>query len=171
MTKICLLSDTHGQVSSDIYKYLEEADEIWHAGDIGNAQTADKLKSFARLRAVTGNIDGQDLRHEFPEVLRFCCQGLHVFMAHICGYPGKYSPGIKAALADNPPKLLIGGHSHILKVANCRTYNLLYMNPGAAGFQGFHQVRTLLRFTITDAKPMGLSVVELPKFPKKDLGS
>ncbi|HRN98479.1 MAG TPA: metallophosphoesterase family protein, partial [Flavobacterium sp.] len=148
MKKILLLSDTHGHVDDTILKYVDLADEVWHAGDIGDLLVTDEIKKRKPLRAVYGNIDGAQARAEFPLHNRFVCDGLDVWITHIGGYPGKYVPGIKAQLAQNPPKLFICGHSHILKVMPDRSLDLLHMNPGAAGISGFHKVRTMLRFEI-----------------------
>lgn len=161
--KILLLSDTHGHIDDTILKYVVQADEVWHAGDIGNLDVTDRIKSLKPLRAVYGNIDGNKARLEFPLHNRFTCNGLDVWITHIGGYPGKYSPGISAELAINPPGLFICGHSHILKVMYDKKFNLLHMNPGACGKSGFHQVRTMLRFEIIEAKITALEVIEIGK--------
>ena len=161
MKKILLLSDTHGHIDDRILSYVEQADEIWHAGDIGDLSVTDKLKALKPLRAVYGNIDGDKARLEFPLNNRFMCEGVDVWITHIGGYPGKYSPGIRSKLYANPPKLFICGHSHILKVMFDKKLNLLHMNPGAAGISGFHQVRTMLRFEINGDKIEKLEVIEL----------
>ncbi len=163
MKKILLLSDTHGHVDDTILKYVDLADEVWHAGDIGDLLVTDEIKKRKPLRAVYGNIDGAQARAEFPLHNRFVCEGLDVWITHIGGYPGKYVPGIKAQLAQNPPKLFICGHSHILKVMPDRSLDLLHMNPGAAGISGFHKVRTMLRFEIDNGKVQNLEVVEIKK--------
>lgn len=161
MTRILLLSDTHGTLDDRILKYAETADEIWHAGDIGTTQVTDGLAALRPLRAVYGNIDGKELRAEFPENLRFRCEEVSVWITHIGGYPGRYAPGIRQELKNNPPKLFICGHSHILKVQWDKSLNLLHMNPGAAGKYGFHQVRTMLRFTIDQENIGNLEIIEL----------
>ena len=161
MTKILLLSDTHGYMDDRILHYGRQADEIWHAGDIGNLLVAQKLQAITTLRAVYGNIDGTEIRKEFPLNNRFDCEGVDVWITHIGGYPGKYSPAIRNEIQDNPPKLFICGHSHILKVMNDKKLNLLHMNPGAAGKQGFHKKRTMLRFEIDKGKIDNLEVIEL----------
>ncbi|RZJ36682.1 MAG: metallophosphoesterase [Flavobacterium sp.] len=161
MKKILLLSDTHGHIDDRILSYAEQADEIWHAGDIGDLSVTDKLKALKPLRAVYGNIDGDKARLEFPLNNRFLCEDVDVWITHIGGYPGKYSPGIRSELNGNPPKLFICGHSHILKVMFDKKLNLLHMNPGAAGISGFHQVRTMLRFEIDGHKIEKLEVIEL----------
>lgn len=163
MTKILLLSDTHGHLDDRILKYAKEADELWHAGDIGTTRVSDTLKQLKPLKAVYGNIDGAELRKEFPLHNRFLCEGVDVWITHIGGYPGKYSPAVKPLIKENPPRIFISGHSHILKVMNDKQHNLLHMNPGAAGKQGFHQVRTMLRFEIDGNNIQNLEVIELGK--------
>lgn len=163
MKKILLLSDTHGHLDETILKYAQMADEIWHAGDIGDLKVTDTLAAIKPLRAVYGNIDGHEARTQFGLHNRFVCEGVDVWITHIGGYPGKYAPGIKAPLAQNPPKLFICGHSHILKVMPDRNLDLLHMNPGAAGISGFHKVRTMLRFEIEGGKIGKLEVVEMKK--------
>lgn len=162
MTKILLLSDTHSYIDDAILKYVKQADEVWHAGDIGNLEVTDAIKNLKPLRAVYGNIDDKDVRTEFPENNRFMCEGVDVLMTHIGGYPPKYNPRTRELIQANPPKLFICGHSHILKVMPDKRLNILHMNPGAVGKHGFHQVRTMLRFTIEGAKIENLEVVEFP---------
>lgn len=163
MKKILLLSDTHGHLDDRIIKYTTEADEVWHAGDIGTTDVTDTLKKIKPLKAVFGNIDGDELRKEFPLHQRFYCEKVDVWITHIGGYPGKYSPAIREEIKRNPPKIFITGHSHILKVMNDKNLGLLHMNPGAAGKQGFHHVRTMLRFEIDGEEIKGLEVIELGK--------
>ncbi|WP_372975923.1 metallophosphoesterase [Muriicola sp.] len=163
MTKILLLSDTHGYLDEAICKYARQADEIWHAGDIGTLEVADRLSAIKPLRAVYGNIDNAVLQKEFPLDARFTCEGVDVWITHIGGYPNRYSPRVKNKMAENPPKLFISGHSHILKVMWDKKLELLHMNPGACGKQGFHQVRTMLRFQIDQEKIENLEVIELGK--------
>lgn len=163
MKKILLLSDTHSFIDNQILKYARQADEIWHAGDIGNLKVTDALKQIKPLRAVYGNIDDHEARKEFPLHNRFMCEGVDVWITHIGGYPGKYSPGIREKIKENPPKLFICGHSHILKVMNDKNLDLLHINPGACGKQGFHQVRTMLRFEIEGENIKNLEVIELGK--------
>ncbi|MBA9072058.1 hypothetical protein GGR22_000184 [Flavobacterium gossypii] len=165
MRKILLLSDTHGHIDDTILKYVDQADEVWHAGDIGDLNVTDTLKKHKPLRAVFGNIDGDKARMEFPLHNRFRCEDVDVWITHIGGYPGKYSPAIKNEIAINPPKLFITGHSHILKVMFDKKLNLLHMNPGACGIHGFHQVRTMLRFVIEGDKIKDLEVIEIGKKP------
>ena len=161
MRRIGLLSDTHGYWDERYLTYFKECDEIWHAGDIGTTEIIEKLSAFRPVRAVYGNIDGKELRFQFPEVNRFRIEGVEVLIKHIGGYPGKYDPSIRAQLFVNPPQLFISGHSHILKVKYDQTLNMLHINPGAAGIQGFHKVRTLIRFTIDGTDFTNLEVIEL----------
>jgi len=161
MKRIGLLSDTHGYLDDRILTFLGECDEIWHAGDIGNSHTALQLSEKRPLTAVSGNIDGNDLRLEYPVRQRFCCEAVDVLIVHIGGYPGHYSPEILKEMKTDPPKLFIAGHSHILKVIFDQKYNVLHINPGAAGIQGFHQMRTLIRFTIDQTIIRDLEVIEL----------
>ncbi|MDQ0108177.1 putative phosphoesterase [Chitinophaga terrae (ex Kim and Jung 2007)] len=156
------MSDTHNYLHPQVFKYFEDVDEIWHAGDIGNAGLADQLEAFKPFRAVYGNIDGADIRIRYPEVLRFTVEDVPVLMIHIGGYPGKYAPGVKAMIQQQPPKLFISGHSHILKVIPDPALHLLHMNPGACGQHGWHKVKTLLRFRIDAGNIQELEVIELP---------
>ena len=152
MIKILLLSDTHSHIDDVILKYVNLADEVWHAGDIGDLTVTDKIKSLKPLRAVFGNIDDAEARKEFPLNNRFMCEDVDVWITHIGGYPDKYNVNVRDEIRQNPPKLFICGHSHILKVQFDKKLNLLHMNPGAAGKHGFHQVRTMLRFEIDKDK-------------------
>jgi uncharacterized protein len=161
MTQIGLLSDTHGFIDDRIFHHFEKCNEIWHAGDIGTIETADRLASFKPLRAVYGNIDNHIIRSAYPLHNRFTCEKVNVWITHIGGYPGRYSPEIRKQLNSNPPKLFICGHSHILKVVHDKKLNLLHINPGAAGFSGFHHVRTLIRFIIDEENIKQLEVIEL----------
>ena len=161
MKRIGLLSDTHGFWDDRYQKYFSECDEIWHAGDIGTVELAERLQQIAPLRAVYGNIDGGDLRHMFSEKYRFRCEDVEVLMKHIGGYPGHYDPSIRGSLYARPPQLFISGHSHILKVLYDKTLQCLHINPGAAGISGFHKVRTLVRFTIDGHEIKDLEVIEL----------
>ncbi len=163
MKKIGLLSDTHGMISPRVKRFFDEVDEIWHAGDIGTPETADELAAFKPLRAVYGNIDGHVLRRMFPETLRFDCEGVDVLMTHIGGYPGKYDARIRQYLYQAPPKLLICGHSHILKVIFDKRLNLLHINPGAAGNKGYHTVCTAIRFEIEGTDIKNLEVLEFDR--------
>ncbi len=161
MKRIGLLSDTHSYWDERYKKYFENCDEIWHAGDIGSIEVAEKLANIKPLRAVYGNIDGQEIRKQFPLVNRFNIEGVDVLIKHIGGYPGNYDPSIKGSLLVKPPKLFISGHSHIMKVKYDKTLNMLHINPGAAGIYGFHKVRTLVRFTIDNDTFKDLEVIEL----------
>jgi putative phosphoesterase len=163
LKKILLLSDTHSHIDESILKYVRLADEVWHAGDIGDLKVTDAIKAIKPLRAVYGNIDDDKARMEFPLHNRFLCEGVEVWITHIGGYPGKYNQAIRAAIQSNPPKLFICGHSHILKVQFDKSLNLLHMNPGACGIYGFHQVRTMLRFEIDGDKIQHLEIIELGK--------
>ncbi|MGW9687068.1 metallophosphoesterase family protein [Flagellimonas sp. 2504JD1-5] len=163
MTKILLLSDTHGHMDDSILKYAAQADEIWHAGDIGNLEVMDKLEALKPVKAVFGNIDGHIIQKEFPEHNRFLCEGVDVWITHIGGYPDRYNVRVRDEIKKNPPKLFICGHSHILKVMNDKKLNLLHMNPGACGKHGFHRVRTMLRFVINGENISDLEVIELGK--------
>jgi hypothetical protein len=163
MKKILLLSDTHSHIDEAILKYVKQADEVWHAGDIGNLKVTDAIKALKPLKAVFGNIDDHEARIEFPEHHRFMCENVEVWMTHIGGYPGKYDIRIREGIAKNPPKLFICGHSHILKVMPDKKLHLLHMNPGAVGKYGLHKVRTMLRFTIDGSKIDNLEVIEFKK--------
>lgn len=148
MKKIGLLSDTHGWIYPGIFEFFEDCDEIWHAGDIGDLATLQKLEAFKPVRAVYGNIDGRDIMLECPEALSFICEGLKVSMKHIGGYPGRYERSALALLDREKPGLFIAGHSHILKIMNDFKRDMLYMNPGAAGKTGLHSLITCIRFRI-----------------------
>ncbi|MGC9151528.1 MAG: metallophosphoesterase family protein [Microbacter sp.] len=161
MKTIGLLSDTHGFLDPRIFQHFASCDEIWHAGDIGSIDIVDQLTAFKPLRAVHGNIDGYDIRQVCPMFLRFRCEEVNVLMTHIGGYPGHYSAEGKALLTIEKPNLFVCGHSHILKVMYDQQYNMLTMNPGAAGRYSFHKVQTLLRFTIEGEKIGDLEVIEL----------
>lgn len=161
MTKIGLLSDTHGYLDDAVFKYFDGCDEIWHAGDIGNISVADTLAAFKPFKAVYGNIDGKDVRQTYPENLRFSCEAVDVWITHIGGYPDRYDTKIRSEIFANPPKLFICGHSHILKVIFDKKISCLHLNPGAAGKTGWHKMRTLLRFCISDEKIHTLEAIEL----------
>ncbi|HMR15710.1 MAG TPA: metallophosphoesterase family protein [Mariniflexile sp.] len=163
MTNILLLSDTHGYMDANILKYVQQADEVWHAGDIGDLKVTDAIKNLKPLRAVYGNIDGTEISSDFPENNRFMCEDVEVWITHIGGYPGAYNIRVREEIRINPPKLFICGHSHILKVMPDKKLNLLHMNPGAVGKHGFHKVRTMLRFTIDGSKIDNLEVIEFEK--------
>ncbi|MBR4433168.1 MAG: metallophosphoesterase family protein [Bacteroidaceae bacterium] len=162
MTRVGLLSDTHAWWDERYAHYFAECDEVWHAGDIGSADVADRFEQLpVTFRAVYGNIDGYDIRLRYPEVLRFTVEGVDVLMKHIGGYPGKYDASVRGILMQNPPRLFVCGHSHIMKVKYDKTLDLLHINPGAAGVYGIQAVRTLVRFTLADADIRDLEVIEL----------
>lgn len=161
MKRIGILSDTHGYWDDRYLKHFEHCDEIWHAGDIGSPEVAEKLAAFRPLRAVYGNIDGQEIRRLYPEAERFTVEGTDILMKHIGGYPGRYDVSIRAKLFVRPPRLFVCGHSHILKVQYDKSLNMLCINPGAAGKYGFHKVRTLIRFAIDNGEFKDLEVIEL----------
>lgn len=160
MKKIGLLSDTHAYLDKKILDFFKDCDEIWHAGDIGNIETADEISKFKPLRAVYGNIDGQDLRIVYPKIQLFDCENVKVLMTHIGGYPGKYYKDIKDTILKIKPDLFISGHSHILKVIYDDKNNLLHINPGAAGKSGLHQLQTAVRFRIDGKDIKDLEVFE-----------
>ena len=161
--KILLLSDTHGFIDDKILKYCSEADEVWHAGDIGSLEVTQSIQKVSRLRAVYGNIDNKDIRAEFPLDLKITIEGVRVWMTHIGGNPYRYNHRIKNELTYNSPKLFICGHSHILKVQFDKKLQLLFMNPGAVGNHGFHKVKTMLRFEIDKGEVKNLEVIEFKR--------
>ena len=161
MKKIGLLSDTHGLLDDKVFEHFKDCDEIWHAGDIGTVEVADRLAAFKPLRAVYGNIDGDKLRVMFKQHERWMCEGVDVWMTHIGGYPGKYAREVKPEIFMHPPKLFISGHSHILKVMYDKKLGTLHINPGAEGKYGFHNVRTLVRFEIDGTDIRNLEVIEI----------
>ncbi|WP_340076643.1 metallophosphoesterase family protein [Leptobacterium sp. I13] len=161
MTRILLLSDTHSHIDERMIKYMQQADEVWHAGDIGDSAVTDVIKELKPLRAVYGNIDDATARMEFPENDRFMCEGVDVWITHIGGYPDQYDRRIREKIKKDPPKLFICGHSHILKVIYDKELGLLHMNPGAAGKHGFHKVRTMLQFVIDGNDIKNLEIIEL----------
>ncbi|MDQ3278387.1 MAG: metallophosphatase family protein [Bacteroidota bacterium] len=173
MKRIGLISDTHNFLDEAVFRHFQHCDEIWHAGDFGAVGIADHLKEKTGLplRGVYGNIDGRDVRSGYPQKLVWTCEEVKVYMTHIGGYPGRYAPGIKQELQESGARLFICGHSHILKVIYDDKLACLHMNPGAAGNQGWHKVRTLLRFTIDGAAIKDCEVIELgtrgslPLFP------
>lgn len=163
MKKILLLSDTHGYIDEKILQHVQSADEVWHAGDIGDLSVTDAIQTLKPLRAVYGNIDGTEIRKEFPLHNRFWCEGVDVWMTHIGGYPGRYSAAVHHELIKNPPKIFITGHSHILKIMPDRNLDLLHINPGAIGIYGFHKVRTMVRFEIDGVNIQNMEVIEYPR--------
>lgn len=160
MKRIGLISDTHGYFHPKLEKLFAQCDEIWHAGDVGNYEVIEQLEKLKPLKGVYGNIDGQTVRTRFPKNLRFTCEGVDVWITHIGGYPNRYNQEIRAEITNNPPKLFICGHSHILRVMYDEKLQLLHINPGAAGQQGFHKVKTIVRFTLDNNEIKDLEVVE-----------
>ncbi len=163
MIRVSLLSDTHSYIDDQILKFCENSDEIWHAGDIGDLKVTNALEKVAPVKAVYGNIDDTIIRKEWPLHARFMAEGVDVWITHIGGYPGRYDRNVKPEIFDNPPKLYISGHSHILKVMNDKTLGLLHMNPGAIGKHGLHKVRTMLRFKIKGDRIFDLEVIEVKR--------
>ncbi len=162
--KIGLLSDTHGFLDPKVFEHFKLCDEVWHAGDIGDMKVANQLKAFKPFRAVYGNIDDKDVQINFPENLFFNCEGLSVWITHIGGAPPRYNPTVVSRLKKEPPDIFICGHSHVLRVARDPAFhNMLYLNPGAAGNQGFHHMKTLLRFDLSAKQVKNMEVVELGK--------
>jgi len=160
MTKIGLLSDTHGHLDEKMLCFLADVDEIWHAGDIGTLSLIDQLKAIKPVRAVYGNIDATDIRQECPEISIFTIEKIKVVITHIGGYPKHYTAGIKNVLLAEKPQIFISGHSHILRVIYDKELECLHINPGAAGIHGFHKLRTMVRFTIHDANIKDLEIWE-----------
>ncbi|MCW5908388.1 MAG: metallophosphoesterase family protein [Chitinophagales bacterium] len=164
MRKIGLLSDTHGYLDKKIVEVFKDVDEVWHAGDLGAIELCDELKKFKPFYAVYGNIDGKEIRTEYPLNLVLKREGLTILITHIGGYPGSYEPKARKKIEEIKPDIFVCGHSHILKVMRDEKYgNMLVMNPGAAGVQGFHKVKTVLRFTLNNGKVENLEAVELGK--------
>jgi putative phosphoesterase len=163
MKKILLISDTHSYIDDRIIHYAKNADQVWHAGDIGNIKVIDCLKEVSKVKAVYGNIDNKIIRNEYPENLRFKCEEVDVWITHIGGYPNRYNQKIKNKINENPPDLFICGHSHILKVINDKKLNLLHINPGAIGKTGFHNVRTMVRFEISKKEIKNLEIIEFKR--------
>ena len=163
MIRIGLISDTHSYLDEAVFKHFEQCDEIWHAGDFGTIELADRLKAFKPLKGVYGNIDDNDIRTIYPEKLRWKCEDVEIFMTHIGGYPPRYNPEVKKELTANPTQLFICGHSHILKIMFDDKLHCLHMNPGAAGTHGWHAMRTLIRFTIDGKNMKDCEVIELGK--------
>ncbi len=163
MKTIGLLSDTHGHLDDKFYQFFEPCDMLWHAGDIGSLELAQRIAAFKPLTAVSGNMDDQKTRLVYPLEQRFEVEGADVYMTHIGGYPGHYAPGVKALLANNPPKIFVCGHSHILRIIYDQKYGCVAMNPGAAGLSGFHDKRTAVRFKIDKGDISDLEICELPR--------
>lgn len=161
MTKILLLSDSHSYIDDRILKYASQADEVWHCGDFGSMDVIEQLEKIKPLKGVYGNIDDAKIRSEFPEVNRFFCEKLEVLMIHIGGYPGKYTQLTKKEITEKAPKLFISGHSHILKAMYDEKNSLLHLNPGACGKQGWHKMRTMMRFVVDGEEIKDLEIIEL----------
>lgn len=161
MTRIGLVSDTHNYLDEQVFKHFQNCDEIWHAGDFGTIAVADQLNAFKPLKGVYGNIDGYDIRSVYPEKLVWNCEEVKVYMTHIGGHPQKYAPGIRQELVASHAKLFISGHSHILKIIYDDKINCLHINPGAAGRQGWHKIRTIVRFAIDGSNIKDCEVIEL----------
>jgi uncharacterized protein len=161
MTRIGLISDTHGYLDENVFRHFSSCDEIWHGGDFGNI--GNRLKEFKPFKGVYGNIDTTDIRLEFPEQLVFMCEGVKVMMRHIGGSPPNYNPETRKQLLLHKPKLFICGHSHILKIMYDDKIDCLHMNPGAAGNHGWHKIRTLVRFTVDGTNMKDCEVIELGK--------
>ena len=162
MTRIGLISDTHAYWDERYAQYFRDCDEVWHAGDIGSLEVAEKFEALpVTFRAVYGNIDGYDIRLRYPEIRRFTVEGVEVLLKHIGGYPGKYDASVRGLLFTQPPKLFVCGHSHILRVKFDPTLDMLHINPGAAGVYGIQAVRTLIRFYIDKSDIQDLEVIEL----------
>lgn len=161
MKRIGLMSDTHGYVDPKIYDYFKDVDEIWHAGDVGSLEVIDELTAFKPVRGVYGNIDDHLVRATWPKVLHFECEGMQVLMTHIAGKPYRYNPEAYTQIQEHKPGIFVCGHSHILLVQFDKTINALWLNPGACGYKGFHQVKTILRFTVDRGTVKDMEVVEL----------
>ncbi|MDX2196110.1 MAG: metallophosphoesterase family protein [Cytophagales bacterium] len=163
MKKIAVLSDTHGHLPENVLKYFADCDEIWHAGDVGDITIIRKLSSLKPFKAVYGNIDGKDISALIPENQIFMCESKKILITHIAGKPGKYTARVKKILLDEKPDMLVCGHSHILQIAHDTVYNTLFINPGACGNEGFHKVKTIIRFTIDYHVIKDMQVIELGK--------
>jgi putative phosphoesterase len=159
--RIGVLSDTHGFLDEAVFTWFADCDELWHAGDFGSLEVLERLRQFRPTRAVYGNVDGADLRAELPSDLHWSCESVPVYMTHIGGHPGRYDRKAKKELIARRPRLFICGHSHVLRVVRDPDLDLLYMNPGACGHQGWHLVRTLLRFTVASGQISAAEVIEL----------
>ena len=162
MKRIGVISDTHGRLPEQVYTFFKDCDEIWHAGDCG-PNVIEELKKFKPIRAVWGNVDDYSMHYDYPKINIFQCENLKIMMTHIGGYPKRYQPEIRKLIIQEKPDIFISGHSHILKIMYDQEFNLLHINPGAAGRQGFQKVDTLVRFTI-DTTPKDLEILNFPKF-------
>lgn len=167
MTRIGILSDTHGYINPSLFTFFEHCDELWHAGDWGNIETVNTLKKFKPLKSVYGNIDGREVRSEFPEINIFTIEDLKVCITHIGGYPGKYDSKFRHILQTQNPDIMVCGHSHILKVMRDVKNNLMHFNPGAAGNKGFHEVCTALRLRVDGKRMFDLEIWEHKRNPNE----
>ena len=163
MKRIGIISDTHGIFDEPLKEFLQNVDEIWHAGDIGSLELADRIAAFKPLRAVCGNIDAEPTRREFPATLLFECEGVKVLMTHIGGYAGRFEQRVAEILAAEKPDIFVSGHSHILKIFRDKTFGTLCINPGAAGRKGIHPTRTAVRLTLEGGGVGGVEVGEWPR--------
>lgn len=163
MKKIAIISDSHGYLDESVINHIKKCDEVWHAGDIGNFKIIEYLRKIVITKAVYGNIDGQDIRSEFPENLHFKCEELNILMTHIGGRPEKYTKRVQNLLKSKKPDIFICGHSHILIVKKDKKFNLLHINPGAIGKEGFHKFRTMILLKIETKKIVDLEVVDFGK--------
>jgi len=163
MTRIGILSDTHSFIPERTFEFFKDCDEIWHAGDIGNFQSADALRKFKPFRAVYGNIDGNELRTMFPRDLVFYVEKVKVAMTHIGGYPGRYEKTAQELILKEKPQLFVTGHSHILKIMFDKKYQMLFINPGAAGKYGFHKSITMLRFVVDGSNMKDMEILDIPR--------
>lgn len=163
MTKIGLLSDTHGYLHPRVFDFFAKCDQVWHAGDIGNEEVLLALEAFKPLKAVSGNIDSARVKTMVPERQLFMVEGVKVFMIHIGGYPGRYAKGVKEILRRERPQLFVCGHSHITKVIHDPVLNVLHINPGAAGRHGFHKKITFVRFDINASRIENLEIMEIDR--------
>ena len=161
--KILLFSDTHDYFDEKLIKYIQSVDEVWHAGDIGTLEVCQQIEKIKPLKAVYGNIDGQEIRKVYPKNAIFMCEEVKVLITHIGGYPNKYNLEAQKLILQEKPALFICGHSHILKIMYDKQHTLLHLNPGAAGIQGFHQVKTALRFAINGTEIKNMEIIELGK--------
>lgn len=163
MTKIGLLSDTHGHIDEKLLDFFKDVDEIWHAGDIGDISVIEKLEKLKPIKAVEGNIDGKDIWLRFKEHIRFKIEDTNVWITHIGGYPGNYDRRVKPEIFNNPPDIFITGHSHILKIIYDKKIDCLHINPGAYGKSGFHKVRTAVRFEIDKKEIKNIAILEIKR--------
>ncbi|MGM0531423.1 MAG: metallophosphoesterase family protein [Bacteroidota bacterium] len=164
MKTIGVISDTHGNLlEGGFIKFLNECDEIWHAGDIGNMRVIENLELIKPVKAVYGNIDGPEIRYFWPDYQEFTCESVDVLMTHIGGRPGKYDESVEPLLKNRSPDLFICGHSHILKIQYDKKRDFLFINPGAAGISGFHKVRSAVRFQIDEENIKAMEVYEMDR--------